>query len=103
MRAMSDVTFRDFAAAAMSGDTDRAASVLQALLDLPAEPAAAAAVHFQEQMASAGQPFMMKAMGLRTAVTEGTDSEIEKLLVECFGLDQDVARSSVAALKQRYR
>ena len=100
---MSELTFRDFAAAAMGGDSAKAASVLEALLELDSERASAAAAHFQSQMASAGQPFMIKAMGLRNAVTGGSDEEIEQLLADCFALDGDAARTSVAALKQRYR
>lgn len=100
---MSDVTFRDFAAAAMGGDTERAASVLETLLELDADGATAAATHFKQQMASAGQPFMIKAMGLRNAVTGGTDAEIEQLLSDCFGLAGDSAKTSLAAIKQRFR
>lgn len=87
----------------MGGNTEQAASVLETLLELDSERATAAATHFQDQMKTAGQPFMIKAMGLRNAVTGGTDEEIEQLLADCFGLSGDGARASMAALKQRYR
>lgn len=38
--------------------------------------------------------FMPKAMGLRTAVTSGTDAEIAELLGECFALSGDSRRES---------
>ena len=46
---------------------------------------------------------MMKAMGLRNAVTDGTDAEIAQLLSDCFGLAGDSAKTSLAAIKQRFR
>lgn len=76
---MAEVTFRDFAGAIMGGDTARAAEVLQTLLGLEASAATTAATHFQTSM-TADPAFMSKAMGLRTAVTGGTDHEIASLL-----------------------
>lgn len=99
---MPEITFRDFAAAIMQNDRARAAEVLQELLRLDAEPAAAAANHFAQQMAAQGQGFMMKSMGLRTALTSGTDDEIGALLRDCFGLDSDATAAAVEALRQRY-
>jgi hypothetical protein len=99
---MTEMTFRDFAAAIMQNDRTRAAAVLQELLGLDAEPAAAAANHFAQQMAAQGQGFMMKSMGLRTALTSGTDDEIGALLHDCFGLDSDATAAAVEALRQRY-
>lgn len=97
------VTFRDFAAAVMGGDVDRAATVLETLLRLSPDAASAAANHFRQQMATAGQPFMMKAMGLRQAVTGGTDAEVDALLAECFGLAPDAASSARAAVRETAR
>lgn len=100
---MSDeVTFRDFAGAVMAKNTARAAEVLQVLLGLDAAGGEAAAKHFDGKMASEGQAFMMKAMGLRTAVTSGSDDDIAALLGDCFGLSGDAASSATAALRQRY-
>ncbi|MBL0220604.1 MAG: hypothetical protein IPQ07_42900 [Myxococcales bacterium] len=99
---MADVTFRDFAAAVMGNDTERAASVLTQLLGLAAGVATDATTHFRAQMTSAGPAFMGKAMGLRTAVTTGTDAEIGGLLVECFGLPAAAVSGAVATLRQTY-
>jgi hypothetical protein len=99
---MPEMTFRDFAAAIMQNARTRAAEVLQALLELDAEPAAGAANHFAQQMAAQGQAFMMKSMGLRTVLTSGTDDEIGALLRDCFGLDSETAAAGVKALRRRY-
>jgi hypothetical protein len=96
------VTFRDFAGAIMQGDVGTASGHLEVLLDLDAPAATAAAGHFKSQMDEAGPPFMMKAMGLRTAVTGGSDDDISALLVELFGFaSQDVA-GPVAKLRETY-
>jgi hypothetical protein len=86
----------------MQNDRARAADVLQELLGLDGEHANAAASHFTAQMAAQGQPFMMKAMGLRTAVTGGSDDDIGALLRDCFGLDGATTDAAVAALRRRY-
>lgn len=99
---MAEVTFRDFAGAVMQNDTAAAGRVLQDLLQLEATRAQAAAGHFQQQMAQAGPGFMMKAMGLRTAVTGGTDEDTRSLLAECFGLNADEARAAADSLRARY-
>lgn len=99
---MAEVTFRDFAAAAMQNDRARAADVLHELLGLDTDHATAAASHFAAQMTAQGQPFMMKAMGLRTAVTSGSDDDIGALLRECFGLDRETTAAAVTALRRRY-
>lgn len=99
---MAEVTFRDFAGAVMQNDTAGAGRVLQQLLQLEATRAQAAASHFQQQMTQAGPGFMMKAMGLRAAVTEGSDGDIRALLAECFGLDADEAGSAAASLRAQY-
>lgn len=99
---MAEVTFRDFAGAVMRKDTAAAARVLEELLRLDAASATAAATHFDGQMAQAGPAFMMKAMGLRTAVTSGTDGEMRALLGECFGLEGEPATRAVEALRERY-
>ena len=94
---MSDVTFRDFAMAAMPNPA-LAAQHLQALLGLDAAGAEAATAHFKSKMTDPS--FMMKAMSLRTAVTSGSDAEIAALLRDCFGLTATDA--PVAALRVRY-
>ncbi len=99
---MPDVTFRDFAAAAMQNDLPAAAKVLETLLALDEAKAGAAAAHFHAQVTGQGPPFMMKAMGLRTAVTSGRDDEMRPLLAECFGLAGDDLTAALAALRQRY-
>ena len=99
---MPEITFRDFAAAIMQNDRPRAAEILQELLRLDPEHATGAASHFAQQMAAQGQGFMMKSMGLRTALTSGSDDQIGALLHECFGLDHDATAAAVQALRQRY-
>ena len=99
---MADVTFRDFAAAVMGNDPAAAASVLQTLLGLSPDAASAATAHFRAAMTTGGPPFMGKAMGLRTAVTSGTDPEIGALLVECFGLEAATVPAAIAALRKKY-
>ncbi len=98
---MAEVTFRDFAGAVMQKDQTAAGRVLEQLLALPPERAAAAAGHFDERM-RADPAFMMKAMGLRTAVTSGGDGEIRALLGDCFGLAGADADAAVAELRRRY-
>src|SRR5215216_1946581 len=95
---MSEPTFRDFAGAIMSGDATAAAGVLETLLGLAPDAARAATEHFRSRMADPA--FMPKAMGLRTAVTTGSDAEIAALLADCFGLAEPAA--PVAALRTRY-
>lgn len=96
---MSELTFRDFAGAIMADDAKRAAEVLAVLLAVDAPRAEGAVKHFQDH-AKADPAFMMKAMGLRAAVTGGTDDEMSALLTDCFGIT-DTA-SVVDALKKRY-
>lgn len=85
----------------MGNDTARAAEVLGQLLGLDAEASLAAATHFQRSMT--GDPsFMGKAMGLRTAVTGGSDEDIAALLRDCFGLAADAVPPAVAALRAKY-
>jgi hypothetical protein len=97
---MADLTFRDFAGAIMRGDVPAAATVLEALLALDDAAARTATEHFRARMADPA--FMPKAMGLRTAVTTGTDAEIGALLGDCFGLDGDARTGALAALRARY-
>lgn len=97
---MAAPTFRDFAGAVMSGDATAAATVLESLLGLPAPAAAAATAHFRAAMATGGPEFMGKAMGLRTAVTSGTDDDIARLLGDCFGLDAVHRATGTAALRR---
>ena len=98
---MTQLTFRDFAGAVMEGNTARAAEVLGQLLGLDGSAALAAAEHFQKSMA-ADPAFMGKAMGLRTAVTGGTDQDIATLLGDCFDLKGGAVPSAVAALRKQY-
>src|ERR1043166_1675234 len=77
---MAEVTFRDFAAAIMKGDVAAAGAVLQPLLGLPPDQAQQAAQHFHAQSTAQGPAFMGKAMGLRTAMASGSDTEIAALL-----------------------
>jgi hypothetical protein len=93
-------TFRDFAGAVMRGDPAAAAAVLEMLLGLPAAQAAAATEHFRGRMADPA--FMPKAMGLRAAVTTGTDAEIAALLGDCFGLEGTARDAAVGALRTHY-
>jgi len=95
---MADVTFRDFAGAIMQGNVPGAAAVLETLLGLDHDKATAASEHFRGRMSDPA--FMPKAMGLRTAVTTGSDDEISALLADCFGL-ADTA-GAVATLRTKY-
>jgi hypothetical protein len=97
---MAELSFRDFAGAIMQGDLPRAQGVLQELLGLAEAQAQGATEHFASRAKS--PDFMMKAMGLRTAVTSGSDDDIGALLGDCFGLDGDVRTSAVATLRTRY-
>lgn len=97
----TELTFRDFAGAIMGSDTARAAEVLAQLLGLEADVALAATTHFQRTM-TADPNFMMKAMGLRAAVTSGTDEQIGSLLGECFGLSPTALPAAIATLRKKY-
>jgi len=98
---MGQLTFRDFAGAIMGGDTARAAEVLGELLGLDSAAATAAATHFQTSM-TADPAFMQKAMGLRAAVTGGSDQDIAALLGDCFGLSGAAVPAAVATLRKQY-
>lgn len=98
---MADVTFRDFAGAIMKGDAVAAGAVLQQLLGLDAEASRAAAQYFQAQATSAGPAFMGKAMGLRAAVSSGSEAEIGALLHDCFGLADAALATAVATLQRK--
>jgi hypothetical protein len=102
MTTPSDLSFRDFAGAIMQGDLGKATSVLAALLDLDADGARAAVAFFQQGMTS-GPDFMMKAMGMRTAVMSGTEDDLRRLLVDCFGLEGDAVSRAVTAVLARFR
>jgi hypothetical protein len=101
MPAMTQLTFRDFAGAIMGADTARAAEALEQLLGLDRSAATAAAIHFQESMTKAPD-FMSMAMGLRTAVTSGSDAEIGTLLGDCFGLTDAAIPAAIATLRKQY-
>lgn len=96
---MSELTFRDFAGAIMADDAKRAAEVLAVLLEVDDAGATAAVTYFRDH-AKTDPAFMMKAMGLRAAVTGGTDDEMSALLTDCFGITETAP--VVAALKKRY-
>ena len=98
---MAQLTFRDFAGAVMENNAQRAGEVLEQLLGLDAPAANGAAAYFQNRMA-ADPAFMGKAMGLRTAVTSGSDSDIGALLGDCFGLNGPVREAAVSALRKQY-
>jgi hypothetical protein len=98
---MAQLTFRDFAGAVMGGDTARAAEVLADLLGLESAAATAAATHFDKAM-KADPSFMSKAMGLRAAVTGGSDEDIAALLGDCFGLSGAAVPAAVATLRKQY-
>ncbi|MDB4943269.1 MAG: hypothetical protein JWP97_2803 [Labilithrix sp.] len=98
---MADLTFRDFAGAIMGGDAARAAEVLAQLLGVDPAAATTATAHFQQQM-SADPAFVSKAMGLRAAVTTGSEAEIAALLRDCFGLEDDAAKVAGETLRARY-
>ena len=97
-----EVTFRDFAGAVMQGDMQKGAEVLTVLLGVDAPTASAAATFFQQGMTS-GPDFMMKAMGMRTVVTGGTEAELLGLLGDCFDLHGDVADRAAKAIFARFR
>lgn len=97
---MAEITFRDFAGKLMQGDRPGATAMLEQLLGLATPDATKATDHFAEQMKEPA--FMMKAMGLRTAVTSGSDDEIGAILGECFGLDDAQRHAAVAAVRKRY-
>ena len=97
---MSDVTFRDFAGAVMQGNSAAAAGVLETLLGLAPAPALQATEHFRSRMAD--PTFMPKAMSLRTAVTTGSEAEIDALLGDCFGLDAEARTAALAEIQRRY-
>jgi hypothetical protein len=96
----TDVTFRDFAGAVMAGDRTRAAAVLQTLLGVTPDVAERATATFVDRMKDPA--FVAKAMGLRTAVTSGTDAEVRSLLGECFGLADEPLATAVSSLRARY-
>jgi hypothetical protein len=97
---MPDVTFRDYAMAVMQNQVPTAVGHLQTLLGLDESHAQTATTFFKERVTDPS--FMPKAMGLRQAVTSGSDDEIGKLLVECFGLDPTQRASAVATMRQHY-
>lgn len=94
------MTFRDFAGAIMKSDVEAAGAVLQVLLGLDTAQAVAAARHFHTQSTQLGPAFMGKAMGLRTALTSGSDAELEQLLQDCFGLTSAALATALATLKR---
>ncbi len=84
----------------MGGDRAKAASVLEVLLGATPETATAASSYFESR--TKDPAFMPKAMGLRTAVTTGTDEEIAILVEQCFGLHGPALARAVAALRAKH-
>jgi len=99
----TDLTFRDFATAVMGGKIDDAARVLEELLGLDPAAAASATARFEEQAKTVGPEFMMKAMGLRHAVTAPDDAPARELLADCFGLEGAALDAAIARLRGRSR
>ena len=97
---MGDITFRDFAGALMQGNKAGATAMLEPLLGLTGDAATAATDYFGDRIKD--PQFMVKAMGLRNAVTSGTDDDIASILGECFGLAETQRASAVAAVRKRY-
>jgi hypothetical protein len=94
------VTFRDFAGALMQGNEEAARDVLATLLALEPPAASAATSHFRAQMAS-DPSFMMKAMGMRSAVEARDAAQLEGLLRECFGLEPAAATAAASVVLAR--
>ncbi len=97
---MPDVTFRDYAMAVMQNQLPTAVVHLQTLLGLSPDHASTATAFFKQRVTDPA--FMSKAMGLRQAVTTGTDDEIGDILVECFGLDPGQRAAAVATVRVYY-
>ena len=95
---MADPNFRDFAGAVMAGKSEEAAQVLAVLLDLDGDAARRATGFFDGEMKRGGQTFMMKALGLRTAVSSGDDGQIREVLAECFALEGPALERATARL-----
>ena len=95
------LTFRDFAAAIMSQDVDKASSVLEVLLGVDPDQARAAAEHFAVRM-QAGPEFLMKAMGMRQVVEAGDAPKLSELLGELFGLDPALRERASATIRGTY-
>ena len=96
---MPDVTFRDYAMAVMQNQPV-AITHLQTLLGLDAAHAETATSFFKAQLTD--PTFLQKAMGLRQAVTTGSDDDIGNILVDCFGLDAEQRATAVAAVRVHY-
>lgn len=97
---MAELTFRDFAGALMQGNKPGATEMLQQLLGLPPDEAGKATEYFGER--TQNPAFLAKAMGLRQAVTSGSDDDIAQILGEVFGLDEAQRPGAVAAVRKRY-
>lgn len=97
---MPPVTFRDYAMTVMQNQIPTAVTQLQTLLGLDASAAETATTFFQGQVKDPA--FMPKAMALRTAVESGTDDDIGRILVDCFGLDDAQRATAVATVRTNY-
>jgi len=101
LRAMPDVTFRDFAGALMANDDAKCASVLSTLLGVDEPTAQAAAAHFKSEMQK-DQSFMMKAMGMRTVVEGKDEAGAARLIGEVFGFDDAASADAAKTLMAHY-
>jgi hypothetical protein len=99
---MPTVSFRDYAGSVSKNDLPTAHTQLQTLLGLTADESQTATAVFQHQANTLGMAFLAKAMGLRAAVESGTDDDIGKILVDCFGLDEKQRVTAVASVRTQY-
>jgi hypothetical protein len=97
----SKPTFRDFVGSLMGSDHDAAARTLQSLLTLDGPAARVATEHFVSKM-EADPSFMMKAMGMRTAVESKNVGDVQTLLEACFALAPEQAATSATSLLAQY-
>lgn len=102
MASMSELSFRDFAGAILSNDAARATEVLSELLGLDPVAGHGATTHFRACIERDPSFLGTAAMGLRQAVTTGTDDETSALLGEYFGLSSAAVPAALAALRKKY-
>jgi hypothetical protein len=101
LRAMPDVTFRDFAGALMANDDAKAATVLSTLLGVEGDAAQSGVSHFKAEMQKSPD-FMMKAMGMRTVVEGKDEAGLKTLIGECFGYDDAQCAESAKTVLAHY-
>jgi hypothetical protein len=96
-----ELTFRDFASAVMGNTEQKAAEILAQLIQIDAQQSVAATTFFKNKLTS-DPAFMMKAMGLRQAVTEGSSEQIQALLHDLFDLPESLSATAAAHLKKKH-